>query len=144
MGDRGHASRVVAGHAFVGWALCAATIGISRAVWGLDTALVLHAIGAPIYFFAVSRHYFGRYTYTTPLQTAGAFIGFVMTVDFFVVGLVINRSLEMFTSVLGTWIPFALIFASTWLAGRLTTPNMVMNPTTTAEGAAIPAQRTAA
>jgi len=67
-----------------------------------------------------------------------------MTVDFFVVGLVINRSLEMFTSVLGTWIPFALIFASTWLAGRLTTPNMVMNPTTTAEGAAIPAQRTAA
>jgi hypothetical protein len=88
----------VIGHALVGWVLCAGTIGIAQAVWTLDTALVLHAIGAPIYFLAVSRHYFRRYRYTTPLQTAGAFIGFVMTIDFFVIGLVVNRKLEMFTS----------------------------------------------
>lgn len=126
------------GHAFVGWLLCAGTIGIAQAVWSLDTALVLHAIGAPIYFLAVSRHYFRRYTYTTPLQTAGAFIGFVMTIDLFVVGLVVNRNLEMFTSVLGTWLPFALIFTSTWLTGRRTAP------ASAAEDAAPPAQRAAA
>jgi len=39
--------------------------------------------------------------------------------DFFVVTLLINRSLEMFTSLLGTWIPFALIFTSTYLTGLL-------------------------
>jgi hypothetical protein len=44
-----------------------------------------------------------------------------MIVDFIVVGLAINRSLEMFSSLLGTWIPFAMIFASTWLTGRRNT-----------------------
>jgi hypothetical protein len=41
----------------------------------------------------------------------------VIAVDFFVVALLINRSLEMFASLLGTWIPFALIFTSTYLTG---------------------------
>ena len=35
----------------------------------------------------------------------------------FLVALVIIQSLAMFASVLGTWIPFALIFASTYLTG---------------------------
>jgi hypothetical protein len=34
--------------------------------------------------------------------------------------MLILRSFEMFTSLLGTWIPFALIFASTYLTGLLT------------------------
>jgi hypothetical protein len=46
----------------------------------------------------------------------------VVVVDFFLVALVINRSLAMFASPLGTWIPFALIFASTWIAGRIFSP----------------------
>jgi hypothetical protein len=41
----------------------------------------------------------------------------VITLDFFVVALMINRSLEMFASLLGTWIPFALIFTSTYVTG---------------------------
>jgi len=45
------------------------------------------------------------------------FDGFVIAVDFFVVALLINRSMDMFASLLGTWIPFALIFASTYLTG---------------------------
>jgi hypothetical protein len=51
------------------------------------------------------------------LQTALIFVGFVITVDFLLVALVINHSLAMFASLLGTWIPFALIFASTYLTG---------------------------
>ena len=54
------------------------------------------------------------------LQTAIIFVGFVITLDFFVVALVINQSLEMFASLLGTWIPFALIFTSTYLTGLYT------------------------
>jgi len=39
----------------------------------------------------------------------------------FVVAVLINRSFEMFTSLLGTWIPFALIFLSTYLTGLAVT-----------------------
>lgn len=104
-------------HAFVGWALCAATMGIGLATTSLQNALIVHAVGAPIYFAFVSLIYFKKFNYTTPLQTAIIFVGFVMAVDFFVVALLINRSLEMFASLMGTWIPFALIFASTYLTG---------------------------
>lgn len=106
-------------HAFVGWALCAATMGIGMAATSLENALIIHAIGAPIFFMVASLIYFKKFNYTTPLQTAMIFIGFVIAVDFFVVALLINRSLEMFASLLGTWIPFALIFVATFLTGLL-------------------------
>jgi hypothetical protein len=35
------------------------------------------------------------------------------------VAIVILGSLDMFTSVLGTWFPFSMIFASTYLTGRV-------------------------
>jgi hypothetical protein len=108
-------------HAFVGWALCAATVGIGMATTLLERALIIHAIGAPIFFAIVSWIYFKRFNYTAPLRTALIFVGFVIAMDFFVVALLINRSLEMFASLLGTWIPFALIFASTYLTGLFAT-----------------------
>ncbi len=104
-------------HAFIGWVLCAATMGIGMATMTLEKTLIVHAIGAPIFFAVVSLMFFRKFNYTTPLQTAMIFVGFVIAVDFFVVALLINRSLEMFVSLLGTWIPFALIFASTYLTG---------------------------
>jgi hypothetical protein len=111
---------IILAHAFLGWLLCFATIGIGREVTVLNNALILHAILAPIFFAAISYFYFRRFHFTTPLQTALIFIAFVMLMDFFVSALLINQSLEMFTSLLGTWIPFALIFLSTYLTGLLT------------------------
>lgn len=104
-------------HAFIGWALCGATMWIGMANTSLLNAQIAHAIGAPIYFAIVSLVYFRLFNYTAPLQTALIFVGFVIAVDFFVVALLINRSLEMFAIPLGTWIPFALIFGSTYLTG---------------------------
>jgi len=111
-------------HAFVGWALCAATMWIGMAATSLQNALIIHAIGAPIYFTVVSLVYFKRFNFTNPLQTALIFVGFVIAVDFFLVALVINKSLEMFASLLGTWIPFALEFSATYLTGLF----LVKNP----------------
>jgi hypothetical protein len=110
---------IITVHAFVGWLLCAATMGIGMAVTSLQTTLILHAIGAPIFFAAVSLVYFTRFNYTRPLPTALIFVGFVIVVDFFVVALLINKSLAMFESILGTWIPFALIFCSTLVTGLI-------------------------
>ena len=119
--DRMNAKKaaIILVHAFIGWALCAATMGIGMAVTSLKTTLIIHAIGAPIFFALVSLVYFTKFHYTSPVRTAIIFTAFVMLVDFFGVALLINKSLDMFASLLGTWIPFALIFLSTYLTGLL-------------------------
>ena len=104
-------------HALVGWALCAATMGIAMASTTQDNALYIHAVLAPVFFFAVSLNYFRTNNHLAPLRTAIIFVSFVIVVDFFVVALLILRNLDMFSSVLGTWIPFVLIFLSTYLTG---------------------------
>lgn len=109
---------VLLAHAFVSWALCTAAMMIPMALVSVEFALVVHAIGAPIFAGTVSWNYYRRFGYTTPIQTALTFVGFVIVVDFFLVALIIERSFEMFTSPLGTWIPFASIFAATYLMGR--------------------------
>jgi len=109
-------------HAFIGWALCGATMMIGMQVMSMQAALVVHAIAAPIFFGAISWIYFSRFNYTTPIQTALIFTAFVILMDFFVVALLVEKSLAMFTSLLGTWIPFALIFLSTYLVGLIISP----------------------
>src|SRR5208282_5499734 len=95
--------------ALVGWVLCAASIGLGFAVTSQTTTLVVHAILAPVVFAGLSWMYFTRFAYTTPLVAAALFLGVVAG---FILG-----SFAMFGSVLGTWLPFALIFAATWGTG---------------------------
>ena len=52
------------------------------------------------------------------MQTAAAFLGVVVFLDLFLVAPVFEKNYAMFSSVLGTWIPFALIFGATYLAGQ--------------------------
>jgi hypothetical protein len=101
----------------LGWALCGAVMFIGMALADIQTALIVHLIGAPIIFSLISWFYFKYFNYTSPIQTALLFIGMVILLDFFLVALIINKSLEMFMSPLGTWIPFALIFLATYLTG---------------------------
>ena len=108
---------VILVHAFIGWALCGASMGIGMAVTTIDNALIIHAAAAPIVFFVISWIYFNKFGYTTPLQTAAIFVAFVILMDIFVVAMMINKSFEMFASLLGTWIPFGLIFLTTYLTG---------------------------
>ncbi|HEY5669167.1 MAG TPA: hypothetical protein VIS10_04160 [Anaerolineales bacterium] len=111
---------IILAHAFIGWALCTASMGISQATTTIENALIIHAVGAPIFFTVVSLNYFKRFNFTTPLMTALIFVGFVIFMDFFLVAMLVLKSFEMFTSMLGTWIPFALIFTSTYVTGLLT------------------------
>jgi hypothetical protein len=112
---------VLLAHAFVGWALCAAIMGVGPLLMSMQETLIVHAIGAPVIFAAVSLVYFTKFNYTTPLQTTLVFIGFVIFMDFFLVSLLILGNFEMFTSAIGTWIPFALLFTATLLTGRYVT-----------------------
>ena len=108
---------VIALFGLVGWALCGAIMFIGMEVTSIETTIIVHLVGAPVIFTVISWIYFTRFGYTSPLTTAVVFVAIVVLVDFFLVALVINRSLEMFESLLGTWIPWVLIFLSTYLTG---------------------------
>jgi hypothetical protein len=109
---------IVSIYAFIGWTLCGVVMFIGTAVTSEFIALIIHAVAAPIIFAVVSSFYFKKYDLTTPLETAALFVAFVVLLDFVVVALLINKSLAMFGNVLGTWIPFVLIFISTYYTGR--------------------------
>ena len=108
---------VVGVFGLVGWALCGAIVFVGRGLMPMDTTLIVHALGAPVIFMVISWIYFARFGYTKPLTTAAVFVGIVIFLDVFLVALVIERSFEMFSSLIGTWIPWALIFVSTYLTG---------------------------
>jgi hypothetical protein len=110
---------VLLAHGAVGWALCGAVIGVGRAMISIETTLIVHAAAVPVIFGLLSAHYFKRFRYTGPLATAAFFLAFVAAMDALVVALLIEKSFEMFRSLLGTWIPFVLIFLSTYSVGRL-------------------------
>jgi hypothetical protein len=110
---------IIVAFAFIGWSACAATMGIGMALTTMQATLIVHAIGAPVYFIILAWIYFKKFSYTSPLWTAIIFIAFVVVVDFILVALVILQSLDMFSSFFGTWLPFILIFAATWLTGYI-------------------------
>jgi hypothetical protein len=113
---------VIIGFALIGWALCAATMGIGMSVLGLRAALAVHAVAAPVFFAVLSWVYFKRFAYTTPLVTAAFFVAVVVFMDVVVVAMHVPRSFAMVGSFLGTWLPFALIFGSTYLTGLAVGP----------------------
>jgi menaquinone-dependent protoporphyrinogen oxidase len=104
-------------HGFIGWVLCAATMGALLQIVSLTAALVLHAIAAPLFFMAIARHYFGARGARDPVPTAVVWTVLVALLDLVIVAGVVERSLEMFKSIAGTWLPFALIFLATWITG---------------------------
>ena len=107
-------------YGLAGWVLCGATMGAATALTTLQRALIIHAAAAPVIFAALSLGYFRRIGSWSPLRTAATFVGVVITMDVLVVALLIERSFEMFRSVPGTWLPFLLIFVSTWWTGTAT------------------------
>jgi hypothetical protein len=105
-------------HGMAGWALCGATMGIGMATTTLDNAVVIHAAAVPLIFAAVTLVYFRKSADQSPLRTAVSFLAIVIVMDAVVVALLIERSFEMFQSPLGTWLPFLLIFLSSWFTAN--------------------------
>jgi uncharacterized integral membrane protein len=112
-------SLVLTAHAFALWVLCGATMVIGLRIASMRTALLTHAVAAPLIAGAVSFVYFRWFGEASPLAAAIWFEGFVFVLDLVLVALLINRSLDMFRSVLGTWLPLLLIFLATLLTGAL-------------------------
>jgi hypothetical protein len=89
---RGKKIGIISTLAFIGWAICGMIMGVGLATTTEDNALILHAAFVPVVFFGVSFLYYNKFNYTTPLQTAGIFVAFVILMDIFVVSMM--RSLQ--------------------------------------------------
>jgi menaquinone-dependent protoporphyrinogen oxidase len=117
----------LAGHALwrllalsaVGWALCALVMGGLLAVVPLWLALTLHAIATPAIFAALSVVYFRLAGARPPIESALVVTAIVVLLDAVVGAGLALRSFEMFSSIAGTWLPFALILLSTWATGSI-------------------------
>jgi len=104
-------------HALIGWGFCGLTMAIGMRYTSLDCALVIHAISVPIIFGIISYIYFKKFGFTNPLITGIIFVFFIILMDFFVIALLIKKNFGMFKCLLGTWVPFVLIFLSTYFTG---------------------------
>ncbi len=110
---------VIGLHGIAIWGLCGGVMEAARAAIGQDNALVVHAVAAPIIAAAVSAAYVRRFGYTRPIATAAAFTIIPMLLDATVIAPFAEHSYAMFTSAIGTWIPFTLIFASVYATSTL-------------------------
>jgi hypothetical protein len=104
-------------HAFIGWALCGASIAIGQAFTSMENTLIIHAIASPIVFIILSFIYFTKFNHTSPFKTAFIFLHFSVFMDIFVVATIIEKNYAMFRSPIGTWIPLTLIFIVTFAVG---------------------------
>jgi menaquinone-dependent protoporphyrinogen oxidase len=115
----GHALAHVTWHGLAGWGLCAGVMALLLATASVKTALVLHALAAPLIFALVARHYFRRRGAREPWPVALAFTATVALLDYLVVATLVVHSFVMFGSLLGVWLPLALIFIVTWATGEV-------------------------
>lgn len=108
-----------------GWALCGIVMAGLMQIAPIGVAVAVHAVAAPIIFAVLSIYYFRARGAREALPVALAFTALVAILDAGIVAGLIMRDFAMFASVWGTWVPFALIFAATWITGYV----MSMMPT---------------
>jgi menaquinone-dependent protoporphyrinogen oxidase len=106
-------------YGLTGWAACAATMAALTQIAGATIASVVHDVAAPAIFVALGRRYFRARGARDPLPTAAAWTAIVAGLDGLVIAGGVPRSLAMFGSLAGTWLPLALIFLATWATGAL-------------------------
>jgi hypothetical protein len=105
-------------YAFVGWMLCGAIIGIGRELTTIENALIIHLIGVPVIFVVLTKMYYKKNNKLFSLQLAIFMLSLVIMMDFFVVSLMVEKNFNMFKSLVGTWIPFILMFLAVFLVGK--------------------------
>lgn len=104
-------------HGVFGWALCGAAMGVLLQLTSVGVAQAIHAVLAPAFFVLIGWHYFRARGAREPFSTALFWTALVVGLDLFIVAGALQHSLAMFGSIVGTWLPFALIFLASWATG---------------------------
>lgn len=106
-------------HGLMGASLCAALMAGLLGAGALRAAPVVHALMAPLIFAWIAVRYFGARGARNPLPTALFFTAGLALIELLVVAGLVQGSLDMYRSVLGAWLPYALVFAVTWATGEV-------------------------
>lgn len=101
----------------IGWAASGTVFYVGERIFKTYLAVMIHFLLAPAIFAILSYFYFKYFNLTSPLKTALVVTSIVIVLDFFVVALMIEKNLEMFTNVMGTWMPFVFIFMTVFTTG---------------------------
>ena len=99
------------------WANCGAIMGVGPQFMSMETTLIVHAIGGPLGAIIATMIYYRFFGDLAPLTLASIFVGTALALDALVVSPFFVGDYGMFASPFGLWIPMALIFGVTWLAG---------------------------
>jgi len=94
-------------------------MGVLLRFSSLQMALAVLAVAVPIVFAVVAWHYFRASGSRDAMLTALGFVAVVALLDLIVIAGFVEQSFAMFGSVVGTWVPFALIGAVTWTIGEV-------------------------
>ncbi len=109
-------SRIAVGPALrwavVGWIACGLTFVLARAMFGVNAAVVIHLLAAPVIGATVTLLLWNHPRHPGVAGTAATLAGTAALLDAIVVAPFLERSFAMFASLAGTWIPLALIFAA--------------------------------
>lgn len=108
----------LAGHEVVGWGICGSAVAIGRQWLSMSNALLIHAIIAPVVFALLCLRFFRHWPGASPLRTSLSLVGIVIGLDLLVVAPLVEHSYAMFSSAIGTWIPFASTWLASFLVGR--------------------------
>jgi hypothetical protein len=81
--------------------------------------LRVHLIAAPVVAFLVSAVHKEIAPEISPGARAAGITGIVVLLDALLIAPLFERSYAMFSSIIGTWLPFAAIFAASWAASVL-------------------------
>jgi len=105
--------------AFVGWALVGLLTRLGASLTSVSYAPITHALVAPAVFSFLTIVYYKKFKTTlSPLRAAIVSTCFVIGLDLFLVTLMSRDSIvAIFENAVGMWLPFYLIFFSTYLVG---------------------------
>ena len=99
------------------WGACGQVIFVGRKFLSQETTLRVHLVAAPVLAFLAAWVHKELAPGFDTLLRAATITGILMQLDALVVAPFFERSYAMFRSVIGTWLPFAAIFAACWFAG---------------------------
>jgi hypothetical protein len=99
------------------WAACGITFMVARAALGTEAAVWIHLAAAPVIGAAATLLVWGHPRHPGVLLTAAAIAGVPALLDAIVVAPFLERSFAMFASLLGTWLPLAMLFAASAATG---------------------------
>ena len=107
------------GWAVVSWIACGLVFALARAFLGVDAAVAIHLVAAPVIGAMATLLLWNHPRHPGVGATALTLAGTAASLDAIVVAPFLERSYAMFGSPAGTWLPLALILASSALTGTL-------------------------